>query len=75
MWLWVMGNFKTEVNKEQEKQLLEISLLLFRAKLITAPTKYAVTKYALLNLITGINKGLEKTIAEVEEHARQNKNR
>lgn len=46
-----MAVYKAEVNKEQEKQLLEISMILFRKELIKNPTPYAVTKFALLNLI------------------------
>ena len=51
-----MAVYKAEVNKEQEKQLLEISILLYKKGLIKNPTPYAVTKFALLNLIDGFNK-------------------
>ena len=51
-----MAVYKAEVNKEQEKQLLEISMVLFRKELIKSPTAYAVTKFALLNLIESLKR-------------------
>ena len=51
-----MAVYKAEVNKEQEKELLEISMVLFRKGLIKSPTAYAVTKFAVLNLIETFKK-------------------
>ena len=61
-----MGDFKTEVNKDQEKQLLQIGLVLYKSRLIISPTKYSIAKFALLNLIEGMNKGIKTTIEDAE---------